>query len=146
MGLFVATITRLSPRESSCKCGYQVTGLTIRTGIGLAIAHYLLGKNTRLVVTARTKEALEKLKHDYPDQIEVLVGDASDFSLGEKATQAALTRWGQINGLVVNHGVLDPVKRVSEADAKEWRDAFDVNFFSAVALVHMSPGLRFDYL
>lgn len=104
-------------------------------GIGLAIAHYLLGKNAKLVVTARSKNALEKLKQHHPDQVEVLVGDAADFSLGEKAAQAALTRWGQIDAVVVNHGVLDPVKRVAEADAKEWRDAFDVNFFSAVALV-----------
>lgn len=43
--------------------------------------------------------------------------------------------FGRVDGLLLNHGTLDPVGRVAEARAEEWRAAFDVNFFSYVAFV-----------
>jgi len=38
--------------------------------------------------------------------------------------------------------VLEPVQRVADADIKEWRRAFDVNFFAAVALVRTNERAR----
>lgn len=37
--------------------------------------------------------------------------------------------------MIVNHGVLDPVARIADADVDAWRSAFDVGFFGVVALV-----------
>jgi NAD(P)-dependent dehydrogenase (short-subunit alcohol dehydrogenase family) len=59
----------------------------------------------------------------------------ADFSLGQKAVDLAVSKWSQIDGLIINHGVLDPVKRIADSDAEEWRKAFDVNVFSAIAMV-----------
>lgn len=42
---------------------------------------------------------------------------------------------GRLDALIVNHGTLNPVKRVADSTPKEWRSAFDVNVFSAVGLV-----------
>lgn len=104
-------------------------------GIGLAIAHYLLKQSCRVVTVARSREALEKLSEQYPGQVEILAGDLSDFSLGQKAADLARSKWQRLDGIVINHGILDPVKRVANVDAEEWRALFDVNVFSAVALV-----------
>ena len=41
----------------------------------------------------------------------------------------------RLDGVIVNHGILDPVKRVANVEAEEWRNLFDVNVFSAIALV-----------
>lgn len=50
----------------------------------------------------------------------------------------ALDRWGRLDALIVNHGALDPVKKVGEATVEEWRRAFDGNVFGGVALVCFS--------
>ena len=56
-----------------------VTGAS--RGIGLAIANYLLKASHRIVVVARTVEPLESLKLQYPNQVEILAVDLSDFSV-----------------------------------------------------------------
>jgi NAD(P)-dependent dehydrogenase (short-subunit alcohol dehydrogenase family) len=35
----------------------------------------------------------------------------------------------------VNHGSLDPVKKIADSSVEEWRKGFDVNVFSAIGLV-----------
>lgn len=104
-------------------------------GIGLAIAHFLLKKNCRLVVVSRSKEPLEKLNAEYPGRVQVLAADLSDLTIGQKAANTALAAWKRIDGLIVNHGVLEPIKRISEFEPSEWQKAFDTNVFSAVAIV-----------
>ncbi|KAK5020624.1 hypothetical protein LTR16_001052 [Cryomyces antarcticus] len=112
-------------------------------GIGLAIAHYLLKSACNLVVVARSQKPLQELSDRYPGQVEVLAGDLADASLGPKAVQMASSKWGKLDGLIVNHGVLAPVKRISQAEVEEWRQAFDINVFSAVSLVKAAlPDLR----
>ena len=117
--------------------------LTGFAGIGLAIAHFLLKRPCNLVVVARSKEPLEQLKRQYPDQVQVLAGDLADFGLGQKAHDLATSTWKRLDGLIVNHGILDPVKRVGNTEADEWRHLFDVNLFSAVSMVKAClPSLR----
>jgi len=112
-------------------------------GIGLAAAHFLLEQKCNLVVVARSKEPLERLQKQYPGQVQVLAGDLANFSLGHQAVELATSAWSKVDGLVINHGVLDPVKRVGETDAEEWKSSFDINVFSAVALVKAAlPALR----
>ena len=109
-----------------------VTGAS--RGVGLAISQYLLTHSHRLVVVARSEPPLRALEKQYPDQVAVLAGDVADFSLGKKAVDLAQRRWMTLDGLVLNHGVLDPVTRIADADVESWRKAYDVTFFSAVAM------------
>lgn len=103
-------------------------------GVGWAIAHYLLQKSHRLVVIARSEQRLRELEKQYSGQVAVLSGDLADFSLGAKAVELAISRWQTLDGLIVNHGVLDPVKRLADSTAEEWRAAYDVTFFPAIAM------------
>lgn len=68
----------------------------------------------------------------------------ADFSLAKKAVELALDRWGRLDALVVNHGTLDPVKKVADGSVEEWRGAFDVNVFSAVGLVSLKFSFSFN--
>lgn len=104
-------------------------------GVGQAIAHYLLQRSHRLVVVARSETPLRELEKQYSGQVAVLTGDLADFSLGPKAVELAKAHWQRLDGIIVNHGVLDPVKRLADSSAEEWRAAYDINLFSAVALV-----------
>ena len=88
-------------------------------------------------MVARSREPLEALSKEYPDKVKVLAGDLADFSLGKQAHDLATTTWKRLDGLVVNHGVLEPVKKVAQTEAEEWRQLFDVNVFSAVSMVRL---------
>ena len=50
-------------------------------GLGLAIAKYLLRESHKLVLVARSAGPLEKLKEEYPGQVEYVAGDLGDFSV-----------------------------------------------------------------
>jgi NAD(P)-dependent dehydrogenase (short-subunit alcohol dehydrogenase family) len=109
-----------------------VTGAS--RGLGLAIAHYLLQRSHKVVAVARTEQPLRDLEKQYSGQVAVVAGDLADFSLGQKAVDLATSSWQRLDGLVVNHGVLDPVKRLADSTAEEWRASYDINLFSAVSM------------
>ena len=66
-----------------------------------------------------------------------------------QAVKRTIEAYGKLDGLVVNHAVLSPVERIAppttldleeeeeevSASIQRWKAAFDVNFFSVVALV-----------
>src|SRR5579871_5717089 len=104
--------------------------LNFNQGIGLAATHYLLNQRCNIVAAARSNEPLEKLKSDYPDQVQLLVGDLADFSLGQKAVSLAKSKWDRLDGLIINHGVLNPVTRIRDVQVEEWRECFNINVFS----------------
>ncbi|ESZ96584.1 hypothetical protein SBOR_3086 [Sclerotinia borealis F-4128] len=112
-------------------------------GIGLAIAQKLLKEKHNVVLVARTAGPMEELKRQYPEQVEVVVGDLSDFKIGPQAVKTTIERFSRIDGLIVNHGTLTPVKRIADSTPEEWRTLFDINFFSALAFITPSiPHLR----
>ncbi|KAL4919666.1 hypothetical protein BDW62DRAFT_178790 [Aspergillus aurantiobrunneus] len=120
-----------------------VTGAS--RGIGLAITKYLLSapQAHNVVVIARSAEPLQSLKSQYSKQVAVLNGDLSDLSLGPKAVALALQSFGRLDGMVLNHGVLGQVGKIATADIEQWKQGFDVNFFSLVSFVRAAlPALR----
>lgn len=118
-----------------------VTGAS--KGIGLAITDYLLAHKHNLVLVARSQSVLEELKARSSGQVEIQCGDFADLGLGQKAVDLAISKFGKLDGIVLNHGTLGEVKRIADGSAEEWRKTFDVNFFSVVACVKSAlPYLR----
>ncbi|KAJ5726801.1 oxidoreductase [Penicillium malachiteum] len=120
-----------------------VTGAS--RGIGLAIAKYLLTapQSHNVVVVARSLEPLQKLKNEYSKQVEVVNGDLADFSLAQKAVDVALKSFGQLDGMVLNHGILGQTGNVAVTGVEEWQKTFNINFMSLVAFATSAlPALR----
>ncbi|EPE36985.1 NAD(P)-binding Rossmann-fold containing protein [Glarea lozoyensis ATCC 20868] len=112
-------------------------------GIGLAIAQFLLKASHKLVLVARSEEPLQKLKAEYPGQVEYLAADLNDFLNGAKAVDICLKSFTRIDSIIINHGTLTPVKRIADCTAEEWKTLYDTNVFSAVAFVQAAlPSLR----
>ncbi|PCH00336.1 Short-chain dehydrogenase/reductase SDR [Penicillium occitanis (nom. inval.)] len=120
-----------------------VTGAS--RGLGLAISKYLLTTTppNNIIALARSAEPLQTLKNQFPENVEYIAGDLTDRTIGDKAVELALSKFGSLDGLVLNHGVLGQVAVIGNADAELWKHAFDVNLFSLVAFTKAAlPALR----
>lgn len=73
----------------------------------------------------------------------VVVGDVSQPETSARAVETAVARFGAVNSLILNAGVLAPVDTVANANVDEWRRLFDINFFAVVDLIqHALPELK----
>ncbi|KAI0101397.1 short-chain dehydrogenase [Nemania sp. FL0031] len=118
-----------------------VTGAS--RGLGQAIARALLRESHKVFLVARSGDELQQLKTEHGDAVEYITADLADLKVAPEIVASALKAFGRIDGLVINHSSLSPITKIFESDAEEWRRAYDVNVFSAVALVKEAiPELR----
>lgn len=120
-----------------------LTGAT--RGIGLAIANFLLKAPERhnIVILGRDEGALRDIESRAPSRVKPLAGDLSNLSLGQAAVDLALSAFGRVDGLIVNHGTLGEMNRIANCDPVGYQKTFDINFISAVACVKAAiPELR----
>ncbi|KAI5467906.1 hypothetical protein BGZ63DRAFT_372497 [Mariannaea sp. PMI_226] len=110
---------------------FIVTGAS--KGIGAAITKHLLEHSHKVVIAARSPGPLEDLKKSHPDQIQFIHGDMTQPDLPTKLTDLAVSAFGRLDGVVINHGVLEP-KRFADTTLEEWRWVYDVNVFSGIAM------------
>lgn len=95
------------------------------------------------MAVARSEKPLQDLKERFGDRVQVLVGDIAESWVAPKAVEIAVEKYGQLDSVVANAGVLDPVDAVAKADVAKWKTLFDINFFSVVELVQAAlPELR----
>lgn len=104
-------------------------------GIGLAVSRYLISQGHKIAAVARRKAPLEQLAAESPDQVLPLAEDLSSLTVGKSIVEETLRKWQRIDGVIINHGTLDPIKRVADTTAEAWRSAFDINAFSGISLV-----------
>lgn len=126
---------------------FIVTGAS--RGIGKAVVlQSLLKFNARVVAVARSGELLEELRAEAAklgkeSSLEVLKGDVTEESLPRHAVNRAVDKWGQLDGVIANAGVLEPIASVADGPVQGWKRLFDVNFFSIITLVQEAlPQLR----
>lgn len=103
----------------------------------MAIANFLFEapEKHNLVLLGRDEGALREFERRAPSRVRTLAGDLSNLSLGQAAVDLALSAFGGIDCLVINHGTLGEVKRIADCDLVGFKKTFDINFFSAVACV-----------
>lgn len=98
-----------------------VTGAT--RGIGRAVAEELAAQGARLVVTGRSAEALAALALP---EAEAVALDVTAPGAAEALVGAAVARWGRLDVLVNNAGVLIP-GTAAELSDEDWERSFAVN-------------------
>ena len=117
--------------------------MTYSAGIGLAVAEYLLQKSHNVVALARTRDALEKIREKYPQLVRVVAGDLGDLSLAQQAVDVAAEEFGGLDGLIVNHGMIEPIAKIRDCKPEDWKRTLDVNLISAVAFVSIDVAIVF---
>ena len=116
-----------------------VTGAA--TGIGAAIVDTLLASpTTRLMLVDINEEPLKARQLAVgSERLQYLIGDISEAETNEAALKNTIDKWGGLDALALNAGVLAPVHRLEGSSAADWTRGFNINLISQVAMVcHLS--------
>ncbi len=121
-----------------------VTGAS--RGIGAATAEALAAAGAHVVLVARTAKSLEEVEeriHEAGGSATIAPVDLSDRDNIAKLAEAIAGRWGSLDILVLNAGLLGTLSPVEHLDAKELERVFALNVFANQALIHaFDPMLR----
>jgi meso-butanediol dehydrogenase / (S,S)-butanediol dehydrogenase / diacetyl reductase len=104
--------------------------------LGSAISHRLAGEpNTDLVVSDVSQPSLDASVAGLADaegSVEALRADVSDFDQVEAVVGLAVERFGRLDVMVSNAGVLSPNGRIHNLATEDWERAFRVNLLGGV--------------
>ncbi|WP_333794302.1 SDR family NAD(P)-dependent oxidoreductase [Hyphomicrobium sp.] len=109
-----------------------ITGAS--SGIGRAIAERFLDDGYRIVVMARTEEALQEIKARAPDKVVVVLGNVTDASDLNRLVDAAVSAYKSVDVVIPNAGAAKVVSFV-ESDPEAIADQFNLNFVAATETV-----------
>ena len=118
-----------------------ITGAS--SGIGEALTYELAKRGARLIISARRKNELEKVKGNCPNQVQpnikVLPLDLTQPTTLQLSAEAAVQLFGHVD-ILINNGGISQRSFASETLIDVDRRLMEVNYFGAVALTkHLLP-------
>ena len=96
-------------------------------GIGAAAAREFSAAGAKVALLARSAGDIGALAGDLGSDAMAQTCDVADPASLYGATAAVVSRWGRIDVLINNAGVIAPIARLSDADPELWARAIDVN-------------------
>ncbi|HEY7070722.1 MAG TPA: SDR family oxidoreductase [Acidimicrobiales bacterium] len=115
---------------------HRVVAITGAGGaLGAAISHRLAGEpDTDLVLSDVSEGPLAATVAGLPDgaAAETVLADVSDPAQVEAVVTRAVERFGRLDVLVSNAGVLSPNGRIHNLATEDWERAFRINVLGAV--------------
>lgn len=112
-----------------------ITGAS--SGIGEALVYELAQRGAKLVISARRKEELERVKGNCPrdrqPDIAVLPLDLTNSAMLALSTQAAIQMFGHID-VLINNGGISQRSLVKDTAVDVDRRLMEVNYFGAIAI------------
>ncbi|WP_209598357.1 SDR family oxidoreductase [Ruegeria sp. HKCCSP351] len=96
-------------------------------GIGAEAGRVFAAAGANVALVARNRDQIDALAAELGDQAIALACDVSDFVQVEQAVATCVDRFGRLDVLVGNAGVIDPIFHLSNADPEAWSKAIDIN-------------------
>ncbi|QFT82218.1 putative oxidoreductase [Roseovarius sp. THAF27] len=96
-------------------------------GIGAATARHFAALGANVVLAARSTDAIEEIASDIGDRALAVSCDVSRYDDVKTAVTAATERFGGLDVLIGNAGVIEPIAHLSDVDPDEWDKVIDIN-------------------
>jgi 3-oxoacyl-[acyl-carrier protein] reductase len=93
------------------------------SGLGRAVAEQLVAEGARVLLVARSEDALQEAAREFGEQAEQCVADVSHPSGVDKVAAVAIDRFGTLDGVLVNAGG-PPFGPALELTDEQWLGAF----------------------
>ncbi|MEO1643263.1 MAG: SDR family NAD(P)-dependent oxidoreductase [Pseudomonadota bacterium] len=113
-------------------------------GIGRAAALALAKQGDHVIALARSKAALEKLDDDakaYGGSITLIPFDLKDKAAFEPMGQAIASKFGRLDGLIANAGVLGTLGPLQATGERSFDETIDVNLSANWRLIRATDPL-----
>lgn len=110
----------------------DLTGKTViitgaSRGIGAATARAFAAVGANVVLLARSGEAIGALAREIGEKALAITCDVSSWSQVRAAVDQAAWRFGGVDVLVNNAGVIEPIAMLRDTDPAAWSKALDIN-------------------
>ncbi len=102
-----------------------VTGAS--RGIGAAATRRFSAAGANVVLLARSGEAIGALAREIGDRALAVTCDVASWSQMKAAIDQAVWRFGGVDVLINNAGVIEPISMLRDSDPAAWAKAFDIN-------------------
>ncbi|TIB98708.1 NAD(P)-binding protein [Wallemia mellicola] len=110
-------------------------------GIGLEIVRDLLSKNNNVISISRT--ITDELKELESDKLLIVKGDLVDRNVSKVAVDEGIKKYGVLDSIILNHGVLNPIGKVSDINPEDVLNNININFISLYHTIQLAlPHLR----
>lgn len=96
-------------------------------GIGAAAVRAFVAAGARVAALARNEAQVAELAAELGPDVMALGCDVSDWTSLQAAISAVTARFGRIDVLVNNAGVIEPIARLADADTAAWGKSIDIN-------------------
>ena len=96
-------------------------------GIGAAAAQVFVRAGAKVALLARSEADIQVLAAGLGTDAMALVCDVAQAASVAAAMAAVIARWGRIDVLINNAGVIEPIARIADTDPADWSHAIDVN-------------------
>jgi NAD(P)-dependent dehydrogenase (short-subunit alcohol dehydrogenase family) len=115
-------------------------------GLGRATARIVAQMGANVVLAARSKKALQEVADEITREGGRALAVAGDLRHPEncrRVVEEAVTRFGGLNGLVNNAGILGPLSSIADAEPAAWMENWEINVLSPLMLTKFAlPHLR----
>jgi len=115
-------------------------------GIGAATAKRMAELGVKVVLTARSQEALNELANDMNTsggEALAVACDVSDYNQVNSAIAQTIMKFGKIDIVVNNAGLIDPIGRITDVAPDDWGKVIDVNVKGIFNMLHATlPGME----
>ena len=96
-------------------------------GIGAAAARVFADAGAKVALLARSDNEIQALASELTPDAMALPCDVADWASVAGAMKAVTARWGRVDVLINNSGVIEPIARIADAGAEDWGRAIDIN-------------------
>ncbi len=96
-------------------------------GIGAAAAQVFAEAGAKVALLARSGAGLDRLRDRLGADCTALPCDVAKAGSVTQAIDRVMARWGRVDVLINNAGVVAPISRIGDAEESDWGRAIDTN-------------------